>query len=211
MENQISQLIVHLESHALVQAPSEHWQDRGSGALRIRAVFDDGQSFTVNIHDKATILQVKALFQENLKKVFSKTSAFRDLFGLTVGDRYTVLVESEMGFGVHAVQMTLDSIKVGRYAQYDNCIDLIFKPKGKRNLHCIKFYGRKAFAIFAGWVNVNTDPFGPTEDLEPMTVKKMKYASCDDRFMTDAIASAGVAPIISKLFETNNTQGGQHE
>lgn len=211
MENQISQLIAHLENHDLVPSTSETWIDRPSHILRVRASFVNGGNFTLDVSDRETLVKVRSLFQKNLMRVFRRTSEFRELLGLGIGERYTVLVNNEMGFGVSAVQITLDSFGVGRYAQYDNCIDLIFKPKGKRNLHCIKFYGRKAFAIFAGWVNVNTDPFGPAEDLGVMTVKKMKYASCDDRFMTDAIASAGVTPIISKLFETNNSQGGQHE
>lgn len=211
MENQISQLITHLENHDLVPSTSETWIDRPSHILRVRASFVNGGSFTLDVSDRETLVKIRVLFQKNLMRVLARTSDFRDLLKLQIGERYTVLVTNEMGFGVSAVQITLDTFGVGRYAQYDNCIDLIFKQKGKRNLRSIKFYGRKPFAIFAGWVNVNTDPFSAAEDQGPVTVRKMKYASCDDRFMTDAIASAGVAPIFSKLFETNNKQGAQHE
>lgn len=211
MENQISQLIAHLENHDLVQSTSETWIDRPSNTLRVRASFVNGGSFSLDVSDREALVKIRTLFQKNLMRVFARTSEFRELFKLQIGERYTIVVQNEMGFGVNAVQFTLDSFSVGRYAQHDNCIDLIFKPKRKRNLHCIKFYGRKHFAIFAGWVDINTDPFGPAEENGIMTVRKMKYASCDDRFLTDAIASASVAPIISKLPETNNKQGAQHE
>lgn len=208
MENQskIAQLIGLLKISDLIQAPSETWQDRQSGVLRVRATFASGESITVDVAEKESISEIKALFQENLKRVFSRTSEFRDLLKLEPSKRYTVLVESEMGFGVGAIQFTLHSVQVGRYAQYDNCIELIFTPKKKRNLHSIEFYGRRDFAIFDGWVEVNTDPFGPTEDQGPITVKRMKYSSCDERFMTDAIASAKVAPLFVKRFGRGGAQ-----
>lgn len=125
---------------------------------------------------------------------------------LEIGKRYTILVENEMGFGVSAIQITLDSIRVGRYAQYDNCINLIFKRKGARSLSGIAFYGSKSFAIFEGWIELNTEPFGPAENHGVMTVRKMKYASCDERFMTDAIASSKSAPLFYKLRESSKNQ-----
>src|ERR1035437_697709 len=106
-QQEISQLIAHLENHVLVQAPSEIWQDRQSGILRVRATFDNDKSLIVDISDRETILEIKALFQANLKRVFAQTSDFRDLLKLETAQRYTVLVDSEMGLGVCSVQMTL--------------------------------------------------------------------------------------------------------
>lgn len=201
MENQdqINQLIEHLEKFDLVQAPSEKWQDRSSGILRVRASFENGQSFTLDIADRETIAKVNALFQTNLKRVFARTSEFRDLLNLKVGERYTIVVDSEIGLGVYAIQFKLDQIKVGRYAQYDNCVELIFKPKGKRNLRGLQFYGNKPFAVFPDWVNVNTDPFGPVDDSGPLSCRRSKYSSFDERYLTDAIRSSGVSPVYANL------------
>lgn len=203
---QINQLIEHLQTHDLVQSTSETWIDRSSDTLRVRASFENGASFTLDVSDRETIVRIRTLFQKNLMRVFARTSEFRDLLRLEVGKRYTVLVNNELGFGVSAVQITLDSIRVGRYAQYSDCINLVFKRKGARSLAGMAFYGSKSFAIFEGWVELNTDPFGPAEDQGPVIVRKMKYASCDERFMSDAIASAKVAPLFCKLRESSNNQ-----
>lgn len=128
---------------------------------------------------------------------------FSDLLNLECGKRYTVIVDNEMGFGVSAVQFTLHETKTGRYAQYENCVELIFTPKKKRNLHSLKFYGRRDFAIFEGWVEVNTDPFSAPEDQGIMVVRRMKYSSCDSRFMDDAIASVKATPLFIKRFNNN--------
>lgn len=128
---------------------------------------------------------------------------FSELLTLESGKRYTVVVENSMGFGVNAVQFTFHSAKVGRFAQYDNSVEIIFTPKRKRNLHSIKFYGKKDYAIFAGWVDVATDPFGPSEDQGIVVVRKMKYSSCDSRFMDDAIASVKATPLFIKRFNNN--------
>lgn len=196
---QLNQLIAHFQNHELVPAQSECWLDRSAATLRVAAVFDNGTRFDLDITDRENIARVQIYFQEQLKRIFARTSEFRDLLKLELGKRYTVLVENEMGFGVSAVQITLDSIRAGRYAQYDNCINLIFKRKGARSLAGMAFYGLKSFAIFEGWVDLNTDPFGPAENQGPVTVKKMKYVSCDERFMSDAIATAKAAPLFSKL------------
>jgi len=128
---------------------------------------------------------------------------FSDLLNLEVGKRYTVIVDNDMGFGVKAVQFTFHSSKLDRFAQYEHAVEVIFTPKKKRNLHSIKFYGKKDFALFEGWVDVNTDPFSVPEDQGIMVVRRMKYSSCDSRFMDDAIASVKATPLFIKRFRNN--------
>ena len=53
---------------------------------------------------------------------------------------------------------------------------------------------------FEGWIDVDTNPFGPEIDEGRVTVKRSKYLSFDDRYMTDAITAAGVKPLYEKLF-----------
>lgn len=132
-----------------------------------------------------------------------QVNQFSDLLNLEVGKRYTVIVENDMGFGVNAVQFTFHSSKLGRFAQYEHAVEVIFTPKKKRNLHSIKFYGKKDFALFEGWVDVNTDAFSAPEDQGIMVVRRMKYSSCDSRFMDDAIASVKATPLFIKRFRNN--------
>ena len=201
-QEQISQLIAHLQSQVLVQNPSETWWDRQSSTLCVRATFENGEKFVVNVTESESIAKIKTLWQENLKSVFAKTSEYRDLLSLQVGKRYTVIVDSEMGLGVVATNINLEAIKVGRYAQYDNCIELIYKRKGARQLRGMQFYGKKSFAIFEGWIAVNTNPFSPPKHDGIFVCQRSKYLSFDDRYLTDAIASAGVSPLYTKLFAT---------
>lgn len=128
---------------------------------------------------------------------------FSDLLNLESGKRYTVIVENSMGFGVNAIQFTLHEAKIGRYTSYEECVELIFTPKKKRNLHSLKFARRTDVALFEGWVEVDTNPFGEPEDQGIMVVRKMKYSSCDSRFMDDAIASVKTAPLFIKRFKNN--------
>lgn len=128
---------------------------------------------------------------------------FSDLLNLENGKRYTIIVENDMGFGVNAVQFTFHSSKLGRFAQYENAVEVIFTPKKKRNLHSIKFYGKRDFVLFEGWVEVDTNPFGPYEDQGIVVSRKMKYSSCDSRFMDDAIASVKATPLCIKRFRNN--------
>lgn len=136
---------------------------------------------------------------------------FRELIKLSVGQRYTIASMGDFGF-CNSTQFTLEAIRVGRYAQYDHCVELIVKPKGKRNLRSIQFYGCKVFALWAGWVAVNTDAFGAPTQEGPVIARRSRYLSCDERFLTDAIASVQQRPLISCLSnESNSQQGARNE
>lgn len=199
-QQQIESLLVHLRDEHLVPRSSRCRWDRPSTTLCVRADFTNGGVFTLNITDRKIAHAVLNQFQANLKVQFAQTSEFRDLLKLEIGKRYTLLVNSEMGLGVAAVQLTLEETRAGHYAQYDDAVEVIFKKKGARNLRAINFHGNKSYAIFDGWITVNTDPFGPVIKDGPISHQRSKYLSFDDRYMTDAIASAGVPPLFTKLY-----------
>lgn len=120
------------------------------------------------------------------------------LLELKPNDRYTIAFMGEMGF-CHSIQFTLESSRSGRFAQYEESVELIFKPKGKRSLRSLRFYGSKTFAVWQGWIEVNTDFFGPASSNGFVTTQTSRYLSCDERYLTDAIASSSATPIITKL------------
>lgn len=210
MENEmtIPQLIGLLTSSDLIPDSTETRLDRQSGALRIRAKFANGECVDMDITGKKDIADIYDLFQENLKRVFARDCEYRDLLKLEIGKRYTILVESEFGLGVHAIQFTLEKIRVGRFAQYAHCIDLIIRIKRKRDPRVIQFYGKKSFAIFQNWIDINTDPLGPVDNSGPLSCRQSKYLSFDDRYMTDAVASAGETPLYQSVVPCRREKGG---
>ncbi|MBX3041650.1 MAG: hypothetical protein KF789_13170 [Bdellovibrionaceae bacterium] len=128
---------------------------------------------------------------------------FHALTQLERGQKYTLLTQG--GFGAIAQKIVLQDIKVGPYAQYSESVQLIYKPKGKRNLSGSRFHGIASCVVWAGWVDVNTDPFKPSEiSSTGMVVRSSRYSSFDSRYFTDAIASVSATPIFSKVHELIN-------
>lgn len=199
-QNQLDSLIAHLRIEKLRTSTAEFRWERSSGTLFIRADFENGAVFTLQLSSPTNAGTLRDLFQENLKARFAEECEFRDLLKLGSGKRYTVLLDSEFGLGVHAVQFVLDAIRVGRFAQYAHCVDLIVKIKRKRDLRAFKFYGKKSFAIFDGWIEINTDPFGPVDNSGVLPTQRSKYLSFDERYMADAIRAAGRKPLYEKLY-----------
>lgn len=199
-QNQIDSLIAHLRAEKLRTSTAEFRWERSSGSLFVRADFENGTNFDLRLLQPENAGTLRDLFQENLKARFAEESEFKDLLKLKPGKRYTVLLDSEFGLGVHAIQFALDTVRVGRFAQYVHCVDLIVKIKRKRDLQALKFYGKKSFAIFYGWLEINTDPFGPVDNSGALPSRQSKYLSFDERYMTDAIRAAGVKPLYEKLY-----------
>ena len=128
---------------------------------------------------------------------------FNQLTTLSKGERYTLVTMSDFGIGVHSTQFTLEDVKVSHYAQYSESVQLIFKIKGTRKLRGLRFHGSKSFAIWKGWQNVNTEAFTVPHISNGFICRESRYSSFDDRYLTDAIASAPIAPLFSKLNEKN--------
>ena len=125
---------------------------------------------------------------------------FAALTTLEAGERYTLLIMSGFGIGTIAMQITVESVKVGPYAQYSESVQVIFKSKGKRKLMGIRFHGSQSFAVWSGWVDVSTNAFTvPVATETGFIARQIRYLSFDIRYMTDAIASAATSPIFSKI------------
>lgn len=79
---------------------------------------------------------------------------FDDLLKLTPGKRYTFLVESTFGPGTHTIHMILHSLRACRFDKHENCVEVLFKPRGKQKICKILFYGSKSYAIWEGWLEL---------------------------------------------------------
>lgn len=125
---------------------------------------------------------------------------FHALTQIEKGQRYTLLVLSEFGIGAIAMQITVEDVKVSRYAQHEESVQIVFKYRGKRKLMGTRFHGSKSCAVWAGWVDLDTNAFtAPVTTESGLIARESRYLSFDIRYMTDAIASAPVAPLFSKL------------
>lgn len=67
------------------------------------------------------------------------------------GSRLTILKQGYIGTG--RLFITLDHVGVGKYAQYEKALFMIFKIKGGREFKQLVFTPADAFAIFAGWID----------------------------------------------------------
>lgn len=115
---------------------------------------------------------------------------------LKVGNKYTLVISSEMGFGVSATKIEVISVERTRYAQYDHAVKLVFKQFRKQKARQVYLYSAKDFAIYEGHVEIDTNPFtAPVKEGE-VTVTKSKYLSCDPRYFTDAVASVQAEPVV---------------
>ena len=127
------------------------------------------------------------------------TSQFKGFADLVKGERYTILFLNELGFGANSVQFTHEESKFRSYAQYTDALQLVMKPKGKRQLRQMWFYGNKEFVVWKDWVRLDTDFLGASTDEGPFTVRKSKYASFDKRYLRDAIRSTPLKPLFSSV------------
>ena len=125
----------------------------------------------------------------------TKTSQFKDFASLIQGERYTVLFLNEMGLGANSVQFIHHEVHFRAYAQHTDALQLIMKPKRKREFRQMWFRGSKEFVVFKGWIDLDTDMFVAPSVEGPVTVCRSKYPSFDKRYLLDAIKRAKVAPL----------------
>lgn len=111
-----------------------------------------------------------------------KYASFKNLES---GKRYTVFGMSEWGFP-YQMHITLLEVQFTSYAQYNEAVKIIFKRKGGRSVYGKTYYGSNTCFVFEGWVTVDTEMFkgGNTS-----------YASFDDRYMEEALASVNQKPV----------------
>ena len=116
--------------------------------------------------------------------------------GLKQGDKITLVAESEFG-GMWAVQSVFDHAEISRH--YQNCPESMYgvriyhKPKGKRKLYASNISHNVPFAIYRGWVDIDTESI--IYNIKPLTeedkavgiiqIRESKYGSFDPRYFTD--------------------------
>ena len=116
--------------------------------------------------------------------------------GLRQGDKITLVSESEFG-GMWAVQTVFDHAEQTKH--YQNCpadmygVKIYHKPKGKRKLYISNISYNVPFAIYRGWIDIDTESI--VYNIKPATeeqkavgitqIRESKYAAFDPLCFSD--------------------------
>lgn len=151
--------------------------------------------------DNNIIAQIES---EELKSMMYRVLLYMDSIqqqfldaGLEPGQKITIMRIGDMGmFSISHV--TYKGMELGKYAQYDNAVKLIFRPERKRSDYYNWFY--RDMLVYDGWVDVPESVHYDISENEMWTTKKSKFSACDSNWYTstiDYLTSKGMMPIIN--------------
>ena len=103
---------------------------------------------------------------------------------LVPSGKYTLAYCNEFGFPV-VQKITLDSVQLTTYAQFSDCVRLVFVPYRKRTMYAKTFYNTSVL-IFKGWQDL-PENFGFTVERETAdcTMRKSNYSCFDSHYIDD--------------------------
>lgn len=114
---------------------------------------------------------------------------------IKVGEKYTMFGFGEFGFA-SSTQTVIEKMYINEYAQYDNALYIIHRPKRKRTSYRKIILPYQELTIFNGWVDINTDAAWKTEHKDGMTIRSSNYTSFDKRNISDSVDKLGIKPLI---------------
>lgn len=120
------------------------------------------------------------------------------LSSLSAGSKVTIVRFSEFGFP-QLVHTVVESVKVDKYAQYDDALYITHKPKRKRSNWTDVVLPYQDVTVFSGWIDFDIDSMSnvTVKSDRFVTVKQSKYTSFDPRFMEDIKSSLSIAPLLT--------------
>lgn len=148
---------------------------------------------------------VRAIENNDLKRVMygvlNDVESIAEQFmtaGFEPEQKITIIHIGDFG-GLNVMHGKFKSATVGKYAQYDNAVKLVFRPENKRNDYYKWFHGD--VLIYNGWIDVPENLLWEVVSSgNGVTIKKTKYLSCD-RAMYDEVLNyfkeKDIRPIIN--------------
>ncbi|WEG18550.1 hypothetical protein PQ478_08710 [Alkalihalophilus pseudofirmus] len=113
-----------------------------------------------------------------LKAIVSKLEAY-------AGEKITIFKYNDFGFPI-AIQTTLKELSIQPYAQYQNTLKIVHKPKRKRKYWGHRFYESDQLIVVEGWHDLDTrsthDTIGSNQNA---VTTQSKYACFDKQYMKD--------------------------
>lgn len=153
-----------------------------TGEFEAMALDEDGEELTGHkAHNEDSITEA---FYNLINQYAEPLQKAIYCAGLVPGEKYTLAYCNEFGFPV-TQKITLSSVQLTTYAQYSDCVRLVFKPYRKRTKYAKTFYNT-TLLIFEGWQDL-PENFGYTveRETEDCTVRKSNYTCFDSRYIDD--------------------------
>ena len=108
-----------------------------------------------------------------------------------IGEKVTIIKFSDFGFPIlfHTV---IQKVENKPYAQYDESLIIVHKPKRKRTLWKNIILPNESLLVYKGWINIDKDQLlYDTSKDENMIIRQSKYSSFDDQYLHDVISQYG--------------------
>lgn len=123
----------------------------------------------------------------------TQSSEFAEVLEQLTPDRKVTLIKfSEFGFPV-LINTVIKSVEVKPYAQYNESLRIIHKPKNKRSLWQNIILPQDELLVYDGWLNVDLDSITKEtlKENESVKVTQSKYSSFDRSFIADIVSTLG--------------------
>jgi hypothetical protein len=115
------------------------------------------------------------------------------------GEKVTIIKFSDFGFPI-AWNTTLNKAESLPYAQYNESLQIIHKPKGKRSYFRNTILPGEDILIYKGWLNIDTEKLTyDIEQSENMTIQRSKYGCFDKNYMIDIMNNVKSDPIVKLI------------
>lgn len=116
---------------------------------------------------------------------------------LTPGRKVTIVKLNDFGFPV-AFQTVISSVTIEPYAQYNESLKIVHRPKRKRSLYSNRLLPSESVLIYDGWLTIDVDKLTNkiVKDTDTITVKQSRYSSFDKRYLRDALNNIKQEPIV---------------
>lgn len=151
------------------------------GEFEVIALYEDGEE--LDCKNVATESEALKAFDELFEKYAGELQ--KAVYGkLEQGKKYTLVYLNDFGFPT-TQKITFHISKCTTYAQFGDCVDMVFKPYRKQKMYHKRFYNC-SFMIFEGWQDLKeSDTSDILKDDKNVKITKSKYGCFDARYMDD--------------------------
>lgn len=159
-------------------------------------IYDNNFKLSKEVVQQIEIEDLKHMMYRVLMEIDSITEQFSRA-GLQDGQRITIMRIGDFG-GFTVQHVTFKSMEIGKYAQYDNAVKLVFIPERKRKLYYNWYYSD--MVVVDGWVNIPETLLYDVNETADFITKHSKFLSCDRTMYTvveEYLNKQGIIPIVN--------------
>lgn len=114
---------------------------------------------------------------------------------IQTGEKYTLFGFNDFGFP-QTTHTVIEKISIEKYAQYDNALFIVHRPKRKRTSYRKVVLPDNTLYIYKGWIDVESEMYGKAEHRENGTIiRTSQFSSFDKGYINKGINSVSNKPI----------------